>query len=113
MTSKIQEARMNRARWILLIVAGTFGYVLSGAGQNVRPASTFQVAEATVDDIHAAFKSGKLTAQQLVQAYLDRIDAYDKKGPNINSVITLNPNALADAQKLDEAYRRSGLTGPL
>ena len=61
----------------------------------------FQIVEATVDDIHAAFKSGKLTARQLVQGYLDRINAYDKAGRNINSVITINPNALDEADKLD------------
>src|SRR5436853_1986386 len=73
----------------------------------------FQIVEATVDDIHAAFKSGKLTARQLVQGYIDRINAYDKAGPNINSVITINPNALEEADKLDAAYKKSGLTGPL
>src|ERR1700680_2284270 len=69
--------------------------------------------ETTIDDIHAAFKSGKLTAHQLVQGYLDRIDAYDKQGPNINSVITINPNALAEADRLDAAFRTSGFVGPL
>jgi Asp-tRNA(Asn)/Glu-tRNA(Gln) amidotransferase A subunit family amidase len=73
----------------------------------------FQIMEATTEDIHAAFKSGRLTARKLVQGYLDRINAYDKAGPNINSVITINPNALEDADKLDAAYRTSGLTGPL
>src|SRR5207247_6269138 len=72
-----------------------------------------QVVEATIDEIHGAFKSGKLTAHQLVQDYLDRIEAYDKNGPKINSIITLNPNAMAEADKLDEQYKKSGLTGPL
>jgi amidase len=73
----------------------------------------FQIMETTIDDVHAAFKSGKLTARQLVQGYLDRISAYDKQGPNINSVITLNPNALAEADNLDATFKRSGLVGPL
>ena len=55
----------------------------------------FQIVETTIDDIHAAFRSGTLTARALAQGYLDRIDAYDKKGPTINSVITINPDALA------------------
>ena len=71
-------------------------------------AATFQIVEASIDDIQAAFKSGKLTAHQLVQAYLDRIEAYDKHGPNINSIITLNPHALEEADKLDAAYKASG-----
>ena len=69
----------------------------------------FQIMEATTDDIHAAFKSGKLTARELVQGYIDRINAFDKAGPNINSVITINPNALEEADKLDAAYKKSGL----
>jgi amidase len=76
-------------------------------------APSFQIVETSIDDIHAAVRSGKLTAQQLVQAYLDRIAAYDKGGPNINSIITLNPRALEDARELDAAYKHSGLVGPL
>ena len=73
----------------------------------------FQIIEASIDDIQAAYKAGTLTAHQLVQAYLDRIDAYDKHGPKINSIITLNPHALEEADKLDAAYKTSGPVGPL
>jgi Asp-tRNA(Asn)/Glu-tRNA(Gln) amidotransferase A subunit family amidase len=76
-------------------------------------AAPFETVEASIDGIHTAFRSGRLTARQLVQAYLDRINAYDKQGPNINSVITLNPNALAEADRLDAAFRSSGFVGPL
>jgi amidase len=75
--------------------------------------STFDVVETTVAEIHGAYASGALTARQLVQLYLDRIAAYDQKGPRINSVITLNANALAEADRLDAAYRTSGFVGPL
>src|SRR5688572_29312906 len=76
-------------------------------------AQSFEVVETTIADVHSAFKSGKLTARQLVQHYLDRIEAYDKKGPMLNCIITLNPNALAEADRLDAEYKRSGLVGPL
>ena len=76
-------------------------------------APAFQIVEASIDDIHTAFRSGRLTARQLVQGYLDRINAYDRQGPNINSVITINPDALAEADRLDAAFRTSGLAGPL
>jgi Asp-tRNA(Asn)/Glu-tRNA(Gln) amidotransferase A subunit family amidase len=69
--------------------------------------------ETTIDDIHAAYKAGKLTAHQLVQGYLDRINAYDKQGPRLNSVITLNSRALEEADKLDAQFKNSGLVGPL
>jgi amidase len=74
----------------------------------------FQVVETTVDAIHAEYKSGRLTARGLVQAYLDRIKAYDVDGPRINSVITINPRALDEADRLDAALKRSGsFAGPL
>jgi Asp-tRNA(Asn)/Glu-tRNA(Gln) amidotransferase A subunit family amidase len=73
----------------------------------------FQIVEASIDDIHMAYRSGRLTARQLVQSYLDRINAFDKQGPTINSVLTINPGALAEADRLDAALRNSGLVGPL
>ncbi len=74
---------------------------------------TFQLLETTIAGIHAAFRSGELTARQLVEAYLARIEAYDRGGPGINSIITVNPDALAVADALDVAFRSTGLTGPL
>ena len=69
---------------------------------------SFNVMEATIDDIHKAYKEGTLTAHQLTQMYLDRIDAYDKRGPTINSVITLNPKALEEADRLDAEFKKTG-----
>jgi amidase len=74
----------------------------------------FHLLETSVDQVHAAYKSGSLTARQLIQAYLDRIDAYDKKGPTINCIITINPRALEEADALDKAFKRSGaFVGPM
>src|SRR5712692_10837541 len=53
----------------------------------------FKILEATIDDIHSAYKSGNLTCRQLVQMYLDRIEAFDKKGPAINAIITISSTA--------------------
>ena len=75
--------------------------------------SSFRLQEATIADIHAAFGSGALTARQLVELYLNRIEAYDRGGPNINSIITVNPNALEEADRLDKAFAKSGISGPL
>ena len=73
----------------------------------------FKIVEATIDDIHGAYKSGALTCGQLVQMYLDRIEAFDKKGPFINAIITINPRALEDADRLDASYKSSGPAGTL
>ena len=73
----------------------------------------FNVVEATIEDIHTGYKFGTLTCRQLVQMYLDRIEAFDKKGPNINALITINAEALQEADALDAAYKASGPIGPL
>ena len=77
------------------------------------PSPSFNLVEATIGDIHAAYKAGTLTVRQLVQMYLDRIAAYDKQGPAINAVISLNPTALEEADRLDASFRKSGFVGPL
>ena len=61
----------------------------------------------------AAMKAGRITSEQLVQGYLARIAAMDTKGPRLNSVIALNPHALADARKLDAERRAGRVRGPL
>jgi amidase len=84
-----------------------------GREATAAKAAPFEIMETSIDAIHAAFRSGALTAHQLVQGYLDRIAAYDKRGPTINSIITIDPRALAEADRLDAAYRASGPVGPL
>jgi Asp-tRNA(Asn)/Glu-tRNA(Gln) amidotransferase A subunit family amidase len=73
----------------------------------------FELMEATIADIHDAYRQGQLSCRELVQQYLDRIAAYDKQGPALKAIITVNPHALEVADELDSRYRRSGLTGPL
>ena len=75
--------------------------------------ASFNLIETTIDDIHAAYKSGRLTCRQLVEMYLDRIDAFDKRGPQLNAIITINSDALSEADRLDSAYKASGSVGPL
>ena len=79
----------------------------------VSGAQGFQLLEATVADVHAAFASGDLTCRALVRAYIDRIEAYDQTGPALNAIQVVDPRALARAEDLDAAYAESGPTGPL
>lgn len=73
----------------------------------------FTLEEATITDVQKAFKSGELTAQQLVKMYQKRIEAYDQKGPKLNSIIYFNPKALEEAAALDAKFKKSGPVGPL
>ena len=74
------KKRMMQLLAAVVIIATIVSAVLARQAQTARP--PFNVVEATIDDIHKAFKAGTLTSRQLVQMYLDRIEAYDKNGPD-------------------------------
>ena len=78
-----------------------------------RAPRSFPVEETTIAQIHAAMRERRLTCRALVDAYLKRIDAYDKRGPAINALVVLNPNATKEADELDRRFAQGGLTGPL
>jgi amidase len=61
--------------------------------------------EATIEGVHAAYRSGQLTAHQLVQRYLDRIAAYDQQGPDLNCIVTLDPQAQARSRRQRSSRR--------
>ena len=73
----------------------------------------FEVLEATIDDIHVAFQSGRITCTGLVKLYLKRIEAYDKAGPALNAVQTVSSQALQEADRIDTAFKASGPVGAL
>jgi amidase len=76
-----------------------------------RPA--FPIVETTIAQVHAAMRSGRLTCHGLVDQYLRRIEAYDKKGPALNAIVVVNPRALAEADELDRRFKATGPVGPL
>ena len=94
---------MKLHRVLLLIVFG-----LSACEQDV---GNFE--EASIAALHDQMQRGELTSEQLVHWYLDRIEALDRSGPELNSVIELNPDALMIARALDEEWAESGPRGPL
>ena len=71
------------------------------------------MVEASIADLQEAMASGAATSEQITSAYLARIEAYDRAGPRLNSMIRLNPDALAEARALDEERARTGARGPL
>ena len=72
----------------------------------------FEVTETTIAETQQAIRSGKVTCRQLVEAYLKRIRAYDQS-TRLNSIVVINPEALADADKLDQEFKRTGKLRPL
>lgn len=75
--------------------------------------SNFDVFEASISELQNALGQGQISSVQIVQQYLDRIQAYDKQGPKLNSIVRVNPEALAQAQALDAERQRTGSRGPL
>jgi amidase len=76
--------------------------------------ASFQVEEASIADIQAAYRAGVTNARAVTQAFLDRIEAYDRRGPALWSVIMTNPNALSEADALDKKFAATGeFVGPL
>src|SRR6267154_6226241 len=99
-------------RRIALLFFATF--LILSALQYPAYAKPFVLEEATVESIHAAFATKTLTCTALVKSYLARIEAYDKQGPALRAIITVNPDALGIAAKLDKQYKDSkGRVGPL
>ncbi|MDP5070335.1 MAG: amidase family protein [Congregibacter sp.] len=76
-------------------------------------AKDLPLTDATILELGAAMDAGTLSSQQLVQMYLDRIEAYDQQGPSLNTVILLNPHALDRARELDQERASTGPRSPL
>jgi amidase len=94
----------------MLIAAATLLAAVPASAAEFR---LLAAQEPTIEDIHAALQTKELSCRSLVQMYLARIDAYDRKGPALNAIVTVNPNALAAASALDDSFAQSGFVGPL
>ncbi len=95
-------------------------YPALGAGRVTTPAASaapetkpFELDEITIPELQEGMKSGRFTARDLVEKYLERIDEIDKRGPTVNAIIELNPDALEIAEALDRESNAKGPRGPL
>lgn len=82
---------------------------LASASAQAQPLSPY----ASAGEQQAAMSDRKVTSEQLVRAYLDRIEQIDRAGPKLNAVLALNPHAVADARRLDAERRAGRVRGPL
>jgi amidase len=81
--------------------------------QQAPPPAAFRVEETTIAQVREAMRAGRLSCRALVDAYLKRIDAYDKNGPAINAIVQINPDADKEADELDRRYAQRRPVGPL
>jgi Asp-tRNA(Asn)/Glu-tRNA(Gln) amidotransferase A subunit family amidase len=87
------------------------GLIVVAHGQTAVP--RFDVVEKSVAELAAALNARTVTSRQLTAEYLARIDAYDQRGPSLNSMIVVNPRALDEAAALDRERASRGARGPL
>ncbi len=73
------------------------------------PAPALDVVELDIAGIHAGLEAGAFTCEELVTAYLARIDAYDRKGPALHAIVTVNPQAAERAREADARIAASGM----
>ncbi|HEY0078074.1 MAG TPA: amidase [Pyrinomonadaceae bacterium] len=120
-----EESKMKRRAFLrcgaLAGAAALLGSTARRRAASASPASavypqsarTFELEEATVAELQEAMRSGRMSARSITEKYLDRIERYDRSGVGINSVIELNPDALAIAEALDRERKTRGARSPL
>jgi Asp-tRNA(Asn)/Glu-tRNA(Gln) amidotransferase A subunit family amidase len=104
---------MKATRLVALAVYVALGVQPSPARAQTAREKPFEVHEASITDLQNAMAAGRTTSVQLVDAYLARIAAYDHQGPALNALIRLDPNARAEAQRMDDERRQGRVRGPL
>jgi amidase len=115
---------VSRRSFLASVVAGGVSTALlpalAGAREVAKPATSssleveaFELDELTIADLQTGMASGKFTSRTLTAKYLARIDALDKNGPAVNSVIEVNPDAMAMADTADQARSSGGNRGLL
>jgi len=91
----------------VVVLAGSL--TLAATAATAEPLSPY----ASAGEQQAAMADGRATSEQLVRAYIDRIERIDRAGPRLNAVLALNSHALADARRLDAERRAGKVRGPL
>ncbi len=115
---------MDRRTFIGTTAAGGAGLAMTsacsapasdspGGAQAAGEIPPFEFDEVTVDDLQRMMESGEHTARSITQAYIERIEAMDRQGPELRSMIEINPDALEIADELDAERRAGGPRGPL
>lgn len=90
--------------WILLALSALASCAIS---------PSYDAAERSIDQIQSDLSSGEVTSEQLVGVYLARIEQLDDSGPELNAVLAINPDALAEARVLDTERAAGRVRGPL
>jgi amidase len=89
------------------------GLAMALVGGAARASTPYDVVEKSIAGLQADMAAGKVTSEELVKAYEARIQAVDRAGPTLRSIIALNPKALDEARRMDAERRAGRMRGPL
>lgn len=105
----------QRSSIIFTVILLTVLFLLncSGPVKTETKNDTSWIEEMTIKDLQKGYSEGKFTVRQVVQTYIDRIEEIDKNGPALNSIIIVNPDALAIADELDKELKAGKSRGPM
>jgi amidase len=107
---KIRFASLVLFCWIAIFSTSFF----HGEHSEISDTDMFpNLIEMTIPQLQQAYRFGNTTISEVVALYLTRIKAFDQNGPELNSILYLNPNALADAAKLDQEFQMGQIRGPM
>jgi amidase len=116
-------ARVNRRDFLKTGLAGSsaaWAISTTAASASTDPASqsfshsrSFEWEETTVSQLHSAMLAGRISSAAITRQYLSRIRDLDRRGPKLNAIIELNPDAVPIAESLDRERKIRGPRGPL
>lgn len=107
--------KTNRREFLAAGAASVAGAILLGNAPTRAQTATgaFELEEATITDLQKKMQSGELSARQIAEKYLARIEAVDKNGVRLNSIIEINPDALDIADRCDRERKSGKAVSPL
>lgn len=88
-------------------------FVLSTCAKHENAYKTLNLEEITIDELQNQYQSGKLSSEDVVRAYLERVESIDKNGQQLNSILQINPDAIAIAKQLDKERKEGKVRGSL
>ncbi len=109
----VQNAAIASAATTLYPALGAAREITSSAKAVIPEVKPCDLEEITITELQDGMTSGRFTARSLVEKYSARIDEIDKRGPAVNAIIEMNPDAVAIADELDRERKAKGPRGPM
>lgn len=98
---------------LFLLICGSLSCRQTAPDPTVPPTFAIDLEEITIDQLQTAYQNGTYSIKDVVQTYLDRIATLDDAGPELNSIIQINPDALTIAEELDKELQAGNSRGPM